>query len=434
MDRFILVLIFFIFFEQLCAQNYFPSNNSNQWDTISPKSMGWCEDRIDSLYKMLEDNDTKAFIVLKDGKIVLEKYFKSFTRDSNWYWASAGKTLTGVCVGIANQEGLLQLSDKSSKYLGVGWTSMSIPQEDKVTIRHQLTMTTGLDEAGVYFDCTSPSCLKYKSDAGTRWAYHNSPYTLLDSVIESSTGMSLNSFVDLKIKSIIGMNGLYIKSGFNNVYYSTPRSAARFGLLMLHKGNWNGTQILKDSHYFNSMTNSSQALNLAYGYLTWLNGKSSYILPNTQTIFQGSLFPDAPWDMYAALGKNGQFINVVPSQNLVLIRMGNIPNSTNVPADFNNEIWKQMNLLKCTVVSSIKDSQLKIQLYPNPTSNIIYVTNYRKGLYYRVDDLLGRTLLSGELTEANIMLENNIASGSYLISIFDTKMNSILKLRITKED
>ena len=66
---------------------YFPPINGNEWQTLSPASLGWCEERIDSLYDVLEENNTKAFIVLKDGKIILEKYFGTFQQDSVWYWA-----------------------------------------------------------------------------------------------------------------------------------------------------------------------------------------------------------------------------------------------------------------------------------------------------------------------------------------------------------
>ena len=106
--------------------SYFPPINNNlPWDTISPNSLGWCNNKINELYSFLQQENSKAFIVLKDGKIVLEKYFGTFIKDSNWYWASAGKTLTGFCVGIAQAEGKLKITDQSSKYLGSGWTSLN---------------------------------------------------------------------------------------------------------------------------------------------------------------------------------------------------------------------------------------------------------------------------------------------------------------------
>jgi CubicO group peptidase (beta-lactamase class C family) len=235
--------VFFSFFYLLyssvvLSQTYFPPNNAQTWSTTDPSTLGWCQTKIDSLYRFLESNDTKAFILLKDGKIVLEKYMNGHTVSSNWYWASAGKTLTATLIGIAQQENLLKISEPSSKFLGKGWTSCTPEQEDKITIRHQLTMSSGLDDGVADPFCTLGSCLKYKADAGNRWAYHNGPYTLLDGVIEKATGKSLNLYMNQNIKPVTGMDGLFVKQGYNNVYFSTARSMARFGLLILNKGIW----------------------------------------------------------------------------------------------------------------------------------------------------------------------------------------------------
>lgn len=69
---------------------YFPPLTGNTWDTLSPRSQGWCTDQLPALYNYLGATNTKAFIVLKNGRIVLERYFGTFTADSTWYWASAG--------------------------------------------------------------------------------------------------------------------------------------------------------------------------------------------------------------------------------------------------------------------------------------------------------------------------------------------------------
>jgi len=375
--KYFLLLLFAFCLHTLPAQNqYFPPNNSEEWETKSPSELGWCPDKIDSLYDFLASQNSKAFLLLKDGKIVLEKYFGTFTKDSLWYWASAGKTLTGFTVGIAQEEGLLSLNDISAKYLGKGWTSCTTAQEDKITIRHQITMTSGLDDGFGDADCTLPSCLIYKADAGTRWAYHNAPYTLLDGVISKATGQTLNAYVRNKIQTPTGMSGLYFKSGYNNVFYSRPRSMARFGLLLLNKGNWNGTAVMKDTAYFNKMVNSSQDLNLSYGYLTWLNGKKSYRVPGLQFEFQGSFCPDAPNDMFAAMGKNGQFINVVPSQNLVFVRMGNAPDNSLVPFLLNNDIWKKINRLSCqTAIPDLSEEPFPVRIFPNPSNGEIVLEN-----------------------------------------------------------
>ena len=355
MNKVIIVFCFCfcLFSKSSFSQTYFPPNNSTEWDTISYLNLNWCQNKIDSLYSFLDTNNTKSFILLKNGKIVLEQYFNGHSDTSNWYWASAGKTITSFLVGMAQEEGYLEITDTTSDYLGNGWTNCNLIQEKKITIWNQLTMTTGLDD-NVSFDCTNDTCLLYLSDPGTRWAYHNAPYTLLRPVIENATGQGINLYNYQKLLNPIGMNGIFLYSGYNNIFNSTSRSMARFGLLILNNGKWDGNQIMSDTNYFNQMLHTSQMLNESYGYLWWLNGKSSTMLPGSQFVFNGDITPNAPDDLVSALGKNGQIINVVPSENLVWIRMGEAPDSSLVPHNFNIAIWNYINDLPCST-SSIDD-------------------------------------------------------------------------------
>lgn len=333
----------------LSSQIYFPPLSGTDWATATPESLGWNTANLPSLYDFLAAEQTRAFIVLKNGKIVLEKYFGqniantgAFNQNSQWYWASAGKTLTSFMVGKAQQEGYLSISNRSSQYLGAGFTSEPPARENLITVRHQLTMTTGLDDGVADTDNTTPASLIYKADAGTRWAYHNAAYTLLQKVVGNATGQTFSSYFDAKLRSKIGMDGQWIQSGYDAVYYSTARSMARYGLLMMNKAKWDGQDILGDSVYYNAMINTSQNINFSYGYLWWLNGKTSYMAPGTQVVFPGSLTPNAPADMFAAIGKNGQIINIVPSKSLVVIRMGDNANNNQVSIALENDLWEKL--------------------------------------------------------------------------------------------
>lgn len=196
MKKFSVFVVCVISFNLVYSQNlYFPPINNSYWETINPVSLSWNMNDTVQLFQYLDSCNTKAFIILKDGKIAIEKYFGNFNKDSSWYWASAGKTVTSFLIGVAQENGYLKISDTSSKYLGNGWTNCTLEQEQKITIRNQLSMTTGLDDEVVDNHCTNDTCLVYKADAGTRWAYHNAPYTLLDKVIVNSTGMDLNFFL-----------------------------------------------------------------------------------------------------------------------------------------------------------------------------------------------------------------------------------------------
>lgn len=328
---------------------YFPPLTSNTWETTTPESLKWNTTNISDLYSFLSQNNTRAFIVLKDGKIVLENYWgntilttSSFDKNSKWYWASAGKTITSFLVGLAQEEGLLNINNKTADYLGKNWSNLTLEKENLITVKHQLTMTTGLDYTVDDVYCTDPNCLQYKSDAGTQWFYHNAPYTLLEQVVTNASKTNYNQFTNNKLGKHIGMNGTWIQSGYNNVYWSTAREAARFGLLILNKGTWENQQLMQDENYFNAMVNTSQNLNPSYGYLWWLNGKNKIVYPGLTTSFNTSLAPDAPADLFAAMGKNGQFIDIVPSENLVVIRFGEAPDDSLVPVEFHNQLWKKL--------------------------------------------------------------------------------------------
>jgi CubicO group peptidase (beta-lactamase class C family) len=410
------------------SQTYFPPLTGTTWETTDPSSLGWCQDSIDVMYDWLEQTDSKAFIVLKNGKIVLEKYFGTFTADSFYVWNSAGKTLTAYAVGIAQKEGFLDINDPTSDYLGSGWTSLTSPQENAITIQHQLTMTTGLDDGVSDIYCTDPSCLTYLSAPGTRWAYHNGPYTLLDSVIESATGINLNMWVNSKIASKIGMTGLYVQSGYNNVFVSKPRSMARFGLLLSQNGFWNTTEVLDDLTYLDAMRTPSQTLNNSYGYLTWLNGQSSFMIPQTQFVFPGALCPNAPADMYAAEGKNGQIINVVPSDNIVLVRMGSTMGNSLVGTQYNDTIWQYMNRLTCGL--SIGESlQNKVTIHPNPSASIFHLEGIDPTDDVLIRNCQGSLVYIGKGTTT--FQANHLEKGMYLVEI--NKNNHFQTLRIVVE-
>jgi CubicO group peptidase (beta-lactamase class C family) len=127
--------------------------------------------------------------------------------------------------------------------------------------------------------------------------------------------------------------------------HSNTRSMARFGLLALNKGKWKNEQLINETLFTESIS-SSQNINRPYGYLWWLNGKAKYMVPGKQTVYQGSLVPNAPADMYAAMGAEDQRIYVIPGRKMVVIRMGDSSdpaNSSFAVSGFDNALWEKIN-------------------------------------------------------------------------------------------
>lgn len=419
---------------------YFPPTTGTTWATTSPQSLGWCQPRLDSLLQFLGRRHTKSFIILKDGRMVVEQYYGTFTQDSLWYWASAGKSLTATLVGIAQQEGLVSLDDKASRFLGRGWTAAVPAKEDLITVRHQLSMTTGLDDtppAPCDLESAEPACLRYRADAGTRWAYHSGPYRLLQDQLAAASGLSINQFTNQRLGSRIGMAGLWR----NYVYFSRARDMARFGLLILSRGNWNQVPVLADTAYFRRMTTSSQPYNRSYGYLWWLNGQASFMLPGAQqTVFTGALVPTAPPDMLAALGKNDQKIYVVPSLGLVVVRQGESAGlARQAVSSFDTELWRYLSAaLSCNVTATApRTAPLIAQLYPNPAHEMLTLelpAPVLAGSSLLLMDMMGREIRRQPVTSGpHTVSLADVAAGVYLLQVRASTGTLLAQGRVLKQ-
>lgn len=319
---------------------YFPPINSNEWQTTSPDDINWNLNKLENLKQFLIDENSKSFMVLVNGKIVIEEYFNGHNANEIWQWNSAGKTLVTATTGIAQQNGLIDINNKVSDYIGEQWTNTTKQQEDLITVKNLLSMTSGLDDEP---QLVIKANLTYVTDAGLRWAYGN-VFQRLMNVVEDASGMEFENYFNNELRDKIGMEGLWNNGIIYRIYYSNTRSMARFGLLASQNGTWDGEQIINEDFFIESKT-TSQNINPSYGYLWWLNGKSKYMLPSTQTAFSGELVPDAPADMVAAMGKDEQRIYIVPSKNLVIIRMGEATTSGDnfALSSFDNLFWQKFN-------------------------------------------------------------------------------------------
>lgn len=320
---------------------YFPLNSNNAWESKTPVSLGWNTSAVPPLKEYLTQKNTKSFMILVNGRIVMEEYFNGHNAVATWRWNSAGKTLVTAATGIAQQEGLLSINNKVSQYLGTGWTSETPAKESLITVKNLLTMTSGFSDP---LELVTKSNLTYFADAGTRWSYQNVFQKLMD-IVATVSNQDFENYFNAKIKNKIGMDGSWRYGLIYNIYSSNTRSMARFGLLALNNGKWQNEKIIDES-FFKESINTSQNINPSYGYLWWLNGKTSFMVPGGQTVFKSTLIPNAPADLYAAMGAEDQRIYVIPSKKMVIIRMGEASNPENpnfALSGFDDELWQKIN-------------------------------------------------------------------------------------------
>ncbi|ROH99997.1 serine hydrolase domain-containing protein [Chryseobacterium daecheongense] len=314
--------------------------------SVFSQNITFSKEKLNLLNEFNLENKSRAFLIYQNGKMINEKYFgkkflnqQPFDEHSEWYWASAGKSLTAVLIGIAQQENLLHINDPVSQYLGK-WTGMDKKEEDKITIKHLLTMTSGLDYTKDQ-KCESSQCYVIKNPAGSFWYYDTSAYSQLAKVIEKASHKTIDQYTSEKLAGS-GISGKWIKYENGLVFSSNAKAFLQFGKLVLNKGKLDGKVYYQYDDYFRQMTDTSQNLNPSYGYLWWLNGKSSIRIPGIEKMFNQSLVPNAPKDMLCALGKNGQILDIIPSQNLIIIRMGENPNLYSNMIKFHRELWEKI--------------------------------------------------------------------------------------------
>jgi CubicO group peptidase (beta-lactamase class C family) len=320
-------------------QLYFPSADGT-WDTVDPASVGWDPDALAAALDLAGRRLSTGVVMLQGGRILAERYWDGATAESAQDVFSAQKSFTSVLIGIAQQEGRLNIDDSITRWVGAKWSRAEPEEESQVLIRHLLTMTSGLD-----------SQLRYQEPAGNSWYYNTQAYHVLQPVLEKATGSTLQSYSEHVLFGPLGMTSAAWMSESDRARTDsargdrvsleiTPRDMARFGLLVLAGGWWAGTSIIDDPAYLRASLSPSQDYNPSYGLLWWLNGEPSHELPgdDPQPV-EGPIIPSAPFDLVAALGTNDQKIYVVPSLDLVITRQGGPAGPSDLTVSSFDSVW-----------------------------------------------------------------------------------------------
>ncbi len=277
------------------------------------------------------ERGTRAIVVLHRGRIVAERYAPGFDADTPLPGWSMAKSVTNALAGIVLKRGKLALDDTVP-----GWTEAGDGRE-QVTVQHLLQMTSGLEfgEEHVFPLGDSLRMLFAEPDAaafvrdlpmgaapGTRWEYTSGTTNLLMWVLREALEPEADwlAFPREVLFEPLGMHsavlepdayGTFLGSSF---MFATARDWARFGQLYLQDGQWDGEQILPEGWVALTRQPAPHAPKGRYGAHFWLNRGD----PETGE----RPWPKLPDDAYAALGYQGQEIVIVPSEELVAVRLG----------------------------------------------------------------------------------------------------------------
>jgi hypothetical protein len=168
--------------------------------------------------------------------------------------------------------------------------------------------------------------------------------------------------------------------------------------------------------YFTAMTTPSQEINPAYGYLWWLNGQENYMTPRLQFLFDGPIIPSAPADMIAGLGKNDQKVYVVPSEGLVVVRMGNdASNALFALSDFDPLLWEKISNLACaTSRQEAHPTGNAFSISPNPVRNQLNIQIDAPLEVAHIFNMKGQLIQSSRSKSINTQ---TLAAGVYVLSV-----------------
>lgn len=270
-----------------------------------------------------QKNRTRAVLVLYKDQVVAEKYAKGFSRETKLLGWSMTKSITSAVLGVLEKQGKISLTQNK---LFPEWEKDDC---SKITLNNLLQMNSGLEWVEDYntisdvtkmlfleSDMTKPQL--YKSLVGQpnkSWNYSSGTTNLLSGFIRNQfkTHQEYLDFWYAELIDKIGMNSMVIETDLAGNYvgssysWATVRDWAKFGLLYLHKGNWNGEQLLNESwvKYAATPTNGS---NGEYGAHFWLNA--------------GGIYPNVPKDLFSCNGYQGQHVFIIPSKDLVIVRFG----------------------------------------------------------------------------------------------------------------
>jgi CubicO group peptidase (beta-lactamase class C family) len=291
--------------------------------------------------------NTRAVLVVYDGRLIAERYAPGFDRNMPLLGWSMSKSITNALVGIMVKNGKLHLKEPAPV---PEWRKEGDPR-GKITLDQLLRMSSGLEFGEIYKPLYDATKMLYRSSdfaayaaakpleaaPDTKWSYSSGTANIISRIVRTEAEKNYPdsfTFMREELFDRIGMqsavpepdpSGTYVGSSYT---FATPRDWARFGLLYLQDGVWNGVRILPEGWVRYTTTPTQGAPIGQYGALFWLNA-GPVSDPGKRR------WPSSPADAYSADGYQEQKVIVIPSRKLVLVRFG----ATSVRKAWNTDMF-----------------------------------------------------------------------------------------------
>lgn len=303
--------------------------------------------RVDALFSDTAAGETRALLVMRNGRIVAERYAPGYHENTRFVSWSMAKTITGVMIGMLVSDGRLRLNETAPV---PAWQRPGDPRGE-ITLKHLLQMRSGLrhvesgdpvyrsDEVRMLFLDGRDDMARYAenqpltAEPGAKWVYSSATSVILADLAArvlatepdaDSRRRAVADYLRTRLFEPAGMRSMvpeFDASGTligGSLIHGTARDWARFGEFLRNEGAVRGAQIIP-RQWIEFMTSPSPR-EAEYGAQVWLNRK-----PTSDN--QPALFPDrGPADLFACVGHLGQYVLVSPSRKLVVVRLGNTPN------------------------------------------------------------------------------------------------------------
>lgn len=310
--------------------------------------------QVDDLFTLEGLGETRALVVLKDGKVAAERYGEGYTSETKLISWSMAKTVTAVLIGMLVADGLLSVDEAAPVPL---WQRRGDPRSD-ITLRHLLQMRAGLRhiEAGdppyessevrmLFLDGRGDMAKWAKeqpleAEPGERFEYSSNTSVILadiaaraltDSEDPEARRKAVADYLNVRLFGPLGMTSVvpeFDASGTfigGSLMHATARDYAKFGEFLRNRGAAPSGEQLVPSRWVEAMLEPSP-VSEHYGYQIWLNR------PEPELEYPHPLFPDrAPASMFALIGHMGQYVLVSPEQGLTLVRLGHSTSAERPP-------------------------------------------------------------------------------------------------------